>query len=367
MDFYLTFTIVFHNFDKYSNLRKLCPILYHMNNLFRISEAILLILSIFFIQSCKKDKPTTVPDAPTIGRATEGNSLAVVTFTVPVSNGGSKITGYTVTSNPGNITGTGTASPITVNGLTNGTDYTFTVTATNINGNGAASAASNSITPSASLVTDIDGNTYNTVTIGTQVWMKENLKTTKYNDNSTIPLVTDASVWAALTTGAYYDFNITYGRLYNWYVVDNNAATKVASNGGKNVCPASWHIPTDEEWTTLENYLIANGYNWDGTTTGNKIAKSMASSWGWITNATAGTVGNDQASNNSSGFTALPGGYISYIGMFKFIGGKGTWWSSTACFTIHAWYRIVSSDYTYVSREHDNQKYGFSVRCVRDN
>ncbi len=93
--------------------------------------------------------PSTVPGAPTIGTATKGNAQASVTFTAPVSTGGSAITGYTVTSNPGNFTGTGTSSPITVTGLTNGTAYTFTVVATNANGNSPASAASNSVTPSA--------------------------------------------------------------------------------------------------------------------------------------------------------------------------------------------------------------------------
>jgi len=87
--------------------------------------------------------------------------------------------------------------------------------------------------------------------------MAENLKTTKYNDGTAIPNVTVDATWAALTTGAYSDYSntpansTTYGRLYNWYAVDNNAATKMASNGGKNVCPTSWHIPTDAEWTTL--------------------------------------------------------------------------------------------------------------------
>ena len=110
-------------------------------------------------------------------------------------------------------------------------------------------------------LTDIDGNDYKTVTIGTQVWMVENLKTTKYNDGTAIPNITDNTSWAALTTGAYCDnintpsISTTYGRLYNWYAVDNNAGTKVASNGGKNVCPTGWHVPSDAEWTTLTTYL----------------------------------------------------------------------------------------------------------------
>lgn len=117
--------------------------------------------------------------------------------------------------------------------------------------------------------------------------MAEILKTTKYNYGTSILNVTVDGTWAALTSGAYSDYgntpanSATYGRLYNWYAADNNAATKLASNGGKKVCPTGWHLPSDTEWTTLENYLIANGYNYDGLTIGNKIAKALASTSLW--------------------------------------------------------------------------------------
>ena len=117
------------------------------------------------------------------------------------------------------------------------------------------------IKPDIGTVTDIENNIYKTVKIGDQWWMAENLKTTKYNDGTEIPLVTDFTIWRALTTGAYTDYagtpsnSTSYGRLYNWYTVDNNAATMVASNGGKNVCPAGWHIPSNDEWITLTTYL----------------------------------------------------------------------------------------------------------------
>ncbi|MDD4729737.1 MAG: FISUMP domain-containing protein, partial [Dysgonamonadaceae bacterium] len=119
-------------------------------------------------------------------------------------------------------------------------------------------------------VTDIDDNVYHTVTIGTQVWMVENLKTTKYNDGTSIPLVSDGTAWSNLATPGYCFYNndaankSTYGALYNWFTVNTNK-----------LAPTGWHVPTDAESTTLENYLIANGFNYDGTTTGNKIAKSM--------------------------------------------------------------------------------------------
>ena len=123
-------------------------------------------------------------------------------------------------------------------------------------------------------VMDIDGNTYATVSIGSQVWMAENLATTKYNDGTAIPLVTNGTTWAAITTPAYcWYYNIMpsgstayYGALYNWYAVD------VSTTGGRNICPVGWHVPSETEWTKMEDYLIANGYNYDGNTTFNQIA-----------------------------------------------------------------------------------------------
>jgi uncharacterized protein (TIGR02145 family) len=222
----------------------------------------------------------------------------------------------------------------------------------------------------AQTVTDIDGNVYNTVTIGTQVWMKENLKTTKYNDNTSIPLVTIHSAWVALTTPGYCWYNndaaankTTYGALYNWYAVD------ATSNGGKNVCPTGWHVPTDNEWTTMENYLIANGYNYDGTTTGNKYAKAMASASGWSSYSGVGTVGNTDypAKRNATGFTALPGGYRWDPEEFINIGSYGSWWSSSEVISTYAWSRYIFCGSEIVSRiSFFGKSNGFSVRCLRD-
>ena len=148
------------------------------------------------------------------------------------------------------------------------------------------------------MATDADGNVYHTVTIGTQTWTVENLKTSKYNDGTKIPLVTDGTTWGNLTTPGYCWHNndaatnkATYGALYNWYAV----------NTGK-LAPSGWHVPTDAEWTTLENYLIAHGYNYDSTTTGNKIAKALAAQTYWTTYSTTGTIGCNLSTNNRSGF-----------------------------------------------------------------
>jgi uncharacterized protein (TIGR02145 family) len=215
-------------------------------------------------------------------------------------------------------------------------------------------------------ITDVENNVYNTVKIGTQVWMSENLKTTKYNDGTTaIPNITDNTAWAALTTGAYswYNNDVTnknsYGALYNWYAVDNNAATKAASNGGKNVCPTGWHVPTDAEWTTLTTYLTNSGYGYGGS--GSNIGKSIAATSGWTASETAGTIGNDQASNNSSGFAGFPDGSRIYDGTYSSIGTSGYWWSST-----EAYYRAMTFRYSNVSSGSNSKGYGFSVRCLRD-
>ncbi len=211
-------------------------------------------------------------------------------------------------------------------------------------------------------IKDRDGNIYHTVKIGTQTWMVENLKTTKYNDGTAIPLVTDNTAWAALSTSAYCWYNNdattyknTYGALYNWYAVNT---AKLA--------PTGWHVPTDIEWTTLANYLIANGYNYDGTTTGNKIAKSLAATTDWLADTGTGTIGNDLTKNNSSGFTALPGGFRGSIAAFYGIGGNGFWWSSTEYSTTGAWDRSLGYGGGALGRVDFAKSYGLSVRCIKD-
>jgi len=218
-------------------------------------------------------------------------------------------------------------------------------------------------------VTDQDGNTYEYLTYGEQVWTVENAEMVTYRDGTEIPQVTDATEWNNLTTGAwcYYDNDSTKGRLYNWYAVmgihDNDPNTP-----NKEFAPEGWHVPTDAEWTTLENYLIANGYNYDGTTTGNKIAKAMASTTGWNTSTVTGAVGNDQSLNNSSGFNGFPEGTRSYFGSFSNNeGNQAIFWSSTEEDVYNVWDRYLSYKNSYVYRTNDNKRDGFSVRFVKDN
>lgn len=273
--------------------------------------------------------------------------------------------GQTITSTQSPISGSSNTNvSADITGLAAGTTYHFRVKTVNTLG----TTLGNDMLFT-TLINDIDGNIYSSVKIGTQVWLVENLKTTKYNDNTSIPLVTNNTVWAALSTPAYCWQNndasankATYGALYNWYSVD------AASNGGKNICPTGWHVPTDSEWTTLENYLIANGYNYDGTTTNNKVAKALASATGWASSSVVGAVGNSDHPTfiNKSGFKALSAGYRYDYGAFTDIGFYGNWWSSTDNAPDKALERALYFQWINVIIDSPYKRDGLSVRCLKD-
>jgi uncharacterized protein (TIGR02145 family) len=199
--------------------------------------------------------------------------------------------------------------------------------------------------------TDADGNNYSVVQIGTQIWMVENLKTTKYRNSEAIPNVTDNTAWGSLTTGAYCNYNNTtnsdtintFGRLYNWYTVIDSG----------NIAPLGWHVPSDDEWTTLLTYLGGE------SVAGGKLKENCSFLW------LAPNLGAD----NSSGFTGLPGGYRLYnYSTFDDIYGYGFFWS-TKNFVSHAWYNVISSvnAVVYLGTQAGFKTYGFSVRCLKDN
>ena len=336
-------------------------------------------LVLILTNSCKKDdkKDDTVP-APT-GQVPVLATSAVSNITQTTASCGGNITsdgGDTVTArgvcwsifqtptiaDSKTTDGTGAGSfTSAVIGLIANTTYYVRAYATNSAGAGYGEQIQFITTGT---VTDIDGNTYQTIGIGTQIWMAENLKTTKYRDGSAITNVTDNTAWSSLTTGAYCNYNndtnnsTIYGRLYNWYSV----------NDSRNIAPAGWHVPTDAEWTTLENYLIANGYNYDGTTTGNKIAKSLASTTLWSPSTNTGAIGNTDypTYRNKTGLTALPGG-SRYSSTFLGIGDLGYWWSSTEGNATSGIDRFMSyADGRAGNRGISSKKLGYSVRCVRD-
>jgi uncharacterized protein (TIGR02145 family)/uncharacterized repeat protein (TIGR02543 family) len=248
------------------------------------------------------------------------------------------------------------------------TSYVFNGWYTGENGAGTQFTQSTTVTADVTVyaywvIKDYDGNIYTEVTIGTQTWMVENLRTTKYNDGTSIPKVTDSTAWSNLATAGYCYYNNTtnadsikkFGALYNWYAV----------NTGK-LAPAGWHVPTDAEWDTLQNYLIANGYNYDNTTADNKIAKSMAATTDWASSTDTGAIGNDLSKNNKSGFSAVPGGFRYFNGNFYFQGSYGHWWSFTEFDASYAWSRSLYYYNDYLFRSYYIKVHGFSVRLLRD-
>jgi len=194
-------------------------------------------------------------------------------------------------------------------------------------------------------VTDIDGNEYSTVTIGTQVWMGENLKTTKFRDGTDIPYIPNEDEWRALSTPGYcyYDNSwsdaLVYGALYNWHTVNTG-----------NLCPTGWHVPSDEEWTTLITYLGGD------TLVGGKLKDTGTTFW----------ESPNEGATNETGFSALPGGYRSSSGSFHGIRVGSDFWSSS----VYIWdevifiglYNITSNPF----KSHADKPAGMSVRCICD-
>ena len=195
-------------------------------------------------------------------------------------------------------------------------------------------------------LSDIDGNVYKIVTIGTQTWMAENLKTTKLNDGNSIPDIIDETQWSYLKTLSFCWYNNDstankniYGALYNWYTVFT----------GK-LCPQGWHVPNDAEWTTLTDFLGGM------SNTGGKLKETGTSDWNSPNiNAT-----------NESGFTALPGGCRNNSGMFSNMGNDGVWWSSSESSNSNSseWY--VYYNLPMVSTSAYPKQGGNSVRCIKN-
>ena len=276
------------------------------------------------------------------------SNLSALLKGIIVSEGGSTVTSrgfcwdslptVDINSNKSeNGAGTGSFSQL-IDGLEGYTTYYVRAYAINNEGikYGDAVSFSTDYVP----LTDIDGNVYASVTIGTQEWMAENLRTSKYNDGTSIPNVTDDDEWGDLSTGAWCHYNnfsnydTIFGKSYNWYAVET----------GK-LCPTGWHVPTDEEWTVLEDYLTANGHS------GTEGKALKATSFG-------GT--------NDYGWLGLPGGSRFSNGSFFSIGNNGNWWSSSQNDASSAWSRYLYNYDDNVGSYNGYKKYGFSVRCVKD-
>jgi uncharacterized protein (TIGR02145 family) len=212
-----------------------------------------------------------------------------------------------------------------------------------------------------SAISDIDGNSYNTVLIGTQCWTKENLKVTKYNDGTTIPDETaNTAGWGGLATGARTEYVAvglsgyvaTYGYLYNWY-----AATEA-----RKICPNGWHVPTDEEWTSLIQFIVptetisATVIGSQSPTAGGKLKSTSTAMW-----PAPGFPGSD-----NYGFSAFPGGYRNDDGSFFVFGNLAFFWSATENATNSSLLRYLNRFNSEVYRLNSYKSVGASVRCLRD-
>jgi uncharacterized protein (TIGR02145 family) len=199
------------------------------------------------------------------------------------------------------------------------------------------------------LIKDIDGNVYHTVTIGSQVWMKENLNTTRYRNGDLIGTTSPATLDLTNENAPEYQWaydssesNATaYGRLYTWYTVADS----------RKICPADWHVPSDEDWKALTTYLGTDYFYWGG-----KLKETGTTHWR----------SPNEGATNESGFTGLPGGERFYKGRFEVIGDMGFWWSATESDSENAFYRGLQ----YISPNLIGVVYkkrdGYSVRCIKD-
>lgn len=205
--------------------------------------------------------------------------------------------------------------------------------------------------PGTPTIMDIDGNIYNTVVIGGQCWMKENLKTTKYRNVTIIDNPTGNSDWQNNTIGAYAWYNNdiswkdSYGSLYNWHAVNN-------ANG---LCPTGWHVPTDAEFTAMTNHLG-----------GESVAGGKMKSTRTVPDPHPRWENPNTGATNASNWSGLPGGYRMFDGTFYNVGYGSGWWSSTEGSTSYAWYRFLEHTDGDVDRINYYKTNGFSVRCLRD-
>jgi len=314
---------------------------------------ILFIIPVFISQSCKKDKVPVLTTSPvsiiTQTTATSGGNISVdeegtlTTRGICWSTGTNPTTSDNKTSNGSGI---GIFESVMM-GLIPGTTYHVRAYATNSSGTGYGDDVTFATIPGAGTVTDIDNNVYNTVTIGTQTWMVENLKTKRYRNGDNVPVVNDPVSWENLTTGAccYYNDNSnnagTYGLLYNWY----------AASDSRNIAPEGWHVPSLAEWDILINYLggqFAASY---------KLKESGTMHW----------IQTDDNVTNASNFSALPGGSRAYnTGVYNNIGFLGSWWTSSKDANILSFCKVMFTSDGQVTLYWQDRRNGMSIRCLKD-
>jgi uncharacterized protein (TIGR02145 family) len=313
------------------------------------------------ITSCGAEKSTDPEPPPAVPVLT---TTAVSDITRSSSESGGNITsdkGYNVidrgvcwstTANPtvnDNRTSEGTGMGVftsSLTGLVRNTTYYVRAFAINSQGTGYGDTVSFTTLDSAYTVTDIDGNVYQALSIGTQVWMTENLKVMHYRNGEEVPYVSDNNAWIGLSTGAYCNYNnffanaATYGSLYNWYAV----------NDDRNLAPEGWHIPSQAEWQTLLDYLGGE------STAGGKM-KEVGTAY-WMPPNTGAT--------NECGFSALPGGFrVHENGSFQRMGNSAGFWSTTGYGSAaKSYWMIYDGEAAIIYDEY--QVRGLSIRCIKD-
>jgi uncharacterized protein (TIGR02145 family) len=304
---------------------------------------------------CIQGEPptTTLPVVTTLTPSGVTLTSAISGGTVE-SNAGASITDRGVcwstvanptTADPKTSEGTGAGSFISsIEGLAANTVYHLRAYA--INSVGTAYGDEFILKTMTSQVTDIDGNIYYSVTIGTQEWLSENLKVTRYRNGDEIPNITDYTIWDPLTTGARStniylpDYAATYGWYYNWYAVSDN----------RNICPTGWHVPSDDEWTTMTTYLGGE------SEAGGKLKEAGHFHW----------VDPNVGATNETGFTALGGeAYLASPG-WSGPGYSSFLWTATEYDATEAWNRILSSSDAQAGKVSNMKRSGFSVRCIKD-
>jgi uncharacterized protein (TIGR02145 family) len=323
---------------------------------------IITIISLFLMlnNSCKKvdEKSISVLTTSEISNITQTSAISGGNIT---SDGGASITTRGVCwdtlknptiANDKTTNGSGIGNfTSSITGLSINTTYFVRAYATNIGGTNYGNELSIVLWQNipGPTISDVNGNIYKSVKIGNQIWMTENLNTTRYNNSTLIPNVTNNSEWAALVTPSYrwykddsLQYKIPYGALYNWFTV----------NTGK-LCPKGWHVPSDNEWSDLTNYLGSDSF------AGGKLKDTGTVYW----------IKPNTGATNESGFTAVAGGMCTEVGQFAYNRSYGFWWSSTEFGSgpFSAWIRDMKYTISSVERNHNyGKKPGFSVRCVKD-
>jgi uncharacterized protein (TIGR02145 family) len=332
------------------------------------------------------DVPVVV-ELPTVTTEMASNvtANAATTGGNVLSDGGAMVTArgvcYGVNPNPTlsddftvDGTGTGTFTSNLTNLVENTTYYArayATNSAGTAYGNEETFTTYNSC-PGAATVMDYDSNTYNTILIGNQCWMRENLRTTHYADGVSIPM---GSIYGdstlSTTSPYYYDYSLSHvvlsqrGYLYNWPAIMHGSNSSSANPSGvQGVCPTGWHVPSDAEWTQLTNYVSSQSQYVCGGNNSN-IAKALASKTWWNSSTpTTCAVGCMPNNNNATGFSIVPTGQV----MNSNWGWNGTahYWSSTSSNSIYAYYRILYYNSSEVNRNDISKEKGYAVRCLRD-